>query len=124
MIEISISRELAADHPGFMASCAQRGHAVSVFDGAAARSPTHETTGVPDVPAGTTPRVARDRSPGGRTDRPDEPEPGGGRPDLRRPALPAPNRTERRPPYGLRRSPAPTRRRASQRSRKRVSPGA
>ena len=32
MIEISISRELADAHPGFMAGCAERGHAVSVFD--------------------------------------------------------------------------------------------
>jgi hypothetical protein len=32
MLEISISRELAAAHSGFMASCAQRGHAVDVFD--------------------------------------------------------------------------------------------
>ena len=28
MIEISISRELAAEHPGFMAGCAERGHQV------------------------------------------------------------------------------------------------
>ena len=32
MIEISISRELATAHPGFMASCAERGHALNVFD--------------------------------------------------------------------------------------------
>ena len=32
MIEISISRELADAHPGFMAGCAERGHAISVFD--------------------------------------------------------------------------------------------
>jgi hypothetical protein len=32
MIEISISRELADAHPGFMATSAQRGHAISVFD--------------------------------------------------------------------------------------------
>ena len=31
MIEISISRELAAEHPGFMAGCAERGHQVEVF---------------------------------------------------------------------------------------------
>ena len=45
MIEISISRELADAHPRFMATCAQRGHAISVFDsdGLAARS--HETAG-------------------------------------------------------------------------------
>ncbi len=34
MIEISISRELAAEHPGFMAGCAERGHEVEVFDDA------------------------------------------------------------------------------------------
>jgi len=34
MIEISISRELADAHPQFMADCADRGHAISVFDGA------------------------------------------------------------------------------------------
>ena len=38
MIEISISRELAAAHPGFMAGCAERGHAIEVFD-SDARSP-------------------------------------------------------------------------------------
>ena len=32
MIEISISRELAAAHLGFVASCAERGHALNVFD--------------------------------------------------------------------------------------------
>ena len=31
MIEISISRELAAEHPGFLAGCAERGHQVQVF---------------------------------------------------------------------------------------------
>ena len=31
MIEISISRELAAEHPGFMAGCAKRNHQVRVF---------------------------------------------------------------------------------------------
>jgi hypothetical protein len=34
MIEISISRELAAKHPGFIAGCAERGHQVEVFDDA------------------------------------------------------------------------------------------
>ena len=43
MIEISISRELADAHPGFMASCAQRGHAISVFDSAAPEARPHET---------------------------------------------------------------------------------
>ena len=46
MIEISISRELADAHPGFMASCAQRGHAVNVFDSAAPEARPHEMTGV------------------------------------------------------------------------------
>jgi len=31
MIETSISRELAAGYPRFMAGCAQRGHPVEVF---------------------------------------------------------------------------------------------
>ena len=31
MIEISISRELAAEHSGFLAGCAARGHRVQVF---------------------------------------------------------------------------------------------
>jgi len=34
MIEISISRELAADHAEFMTGCAARGHQVEVFDDA------------------------------------------------------------------------------------------
>ncbi len=33
MIEISISSELAAAHPGFMAGCAERGHRMEVFGG-------------------------------------------------------------------------------------------
>jgi len=32
MIEISVSRELADAHPGFMAGCAEREHRVDVFD--------------------------------------------------------------------------------------------
>ncbi len=32
MIEISISRELADAHAGFMTGCAERGHRVDVFD--------------------------------------------------------------------------------------------
>ena len=31
MIEVSISRELAAEYPGFLAGCAERGHQVQVF---------------------------------------------------------------------------------------------
>ena len=46
MIEISISRELADAHPGFMASCAQRGHAVSVFGSVAPEARPHEMAGV------------------------------------------------------------------------------
>jgi hypothetical protein len=34
MIEISVSRELAAAHPRFMAGCADRGLRVEVFGGA------------------------------------------------------------------------------------------
>ena len=48
MIEISISRELADAHPGFMAHCADRGHAISVFDSDEARSPTSRDR--PSVP--------------------------------------------------------------------------
>ena len=32
MLQISISSELTAEHPGFMAECAGRGHAVEVFE--------------------------------------------------------------------------------------------
>jgi hypothetical protein len=32
MLQISISRELADEHPGFMAACAERGRQVEVFD--------------------------------------------------------------------------------------------
>ena len=50
MIEISISRELAAAHSGFMAHCADRGHAVVVFDGDGAQSRPRETgRSVPDL---------------------------------------------------------------------------
>jgi len=34
MIEISISRELAAEHPAFLMECAERGHRVHVFGAA------------------------------------------------------------------------------------------
>ena len=43
MIEISISRELADAHPGFMAGCAERGHAISVFDSDSPAARSHET---------------------------------------------------------------------------------
>ena len=73
MIEISISRELADAHPGFMAHCADRGHAISVFDSDGPAARPHET----DRSAAT--HLARaiaaeasmgDRTPGGedRTD--------------------------------------------------------
>ena len=45
MIEISISRELADAHPRFMATCAQRGHAISVFDSDSPAARSHETAG-------------------------------------------------------------------------------
>jgi hypothetical protein len=45
MIEISISRELADAHPGFMAHCAHRGHAISVFDSDRPAARSHETAG-------------------------------------------------------------------------------
>ena len=82
MIEISISRELAAEHPGFMAGCAERGHAVSVFDSDA---PAAGLTKRPALrrtwPRGQRRDVADARSiAGGNADRPDEPEPGGGCP--------------------------------------------
>jgi hypothetical protein len=38
MIKISISNELAAEHPEFMAGCAERGHRVEVFGEATAGS--------------------------------------------------------------------------------------
>jgi len=34
MIEISISRELAAENPAFLMGCAERGHQVQVFGAA------------------------------------------------------------------------------------------
>jgi hypothetical protein len=33
MLQISISSELAVEHSGFVAGCAERGHAVEVFAG-------------------------------------------------------------------------------------------
>ena len=71
MIEISISRELAAAHPGFMASCAQRGHAVSVFGSVAPEARPHEIAGVAtDLASGDAAGVSTgDRTPGSH-DRP------------------------------------------------------
>jgi hypothetical protein len=45
MIEISISRELADDHPSFVAHCADRGHAISVFDSDESAARSDETAG-------------------------------------------------------------------------------
>ena len=104
MIEISISRELADAHPGFMAHCAERGHAVSVFGSDAPEA------GLAKGPACDGP-VLRGQRRGvsaidrraARADRSDEPEPGGGCPAIfaglrgRRQIQP-----ERRPSYGLR----------------------
>ena len=72
MIEISISRELADAHPRFMATCAQRGHAISVFDSDRRAARSHETAGAETYMAGD--HAARlsmgNRSPGSedRTD--------------------------------------------------------
>ena len=74
MIEISISRALAAEHPGFMAGCAKRSHQVQVFgntherpesDGAETRDPD----AMPDAAYIGQPDPARSASPA-RTDRP------------------------------------------------------
>jgi hypothetical protein len=63
MIEISIiSRELTDTHPGFVAGCAQRGHAISVFDQAPVDAGSRETPGGtarpgsndPDAPSAST----------------------------------------------------------------------
>ena len=43
MIEISISRELADAQPGFTAACADRGHAINVFDSDRPAARSHET---------------------------------------------------------------------------------
>ena len=105
MIEINISRELAIAHPRFMARCAQSGHAVNVFDSAAPEARPHRNDWGCDGPGprGRRRGVARDRSAGGNeptglTSR----SPAADVHDLRRPTVPAPNRTERRPSYGLR----------------------
>jgi len=52
MIEISISRELAAEHAGFLASCAERGHQVQVFgaSGAQPESDAAKTRDPKDMP--------------------------------------------------------------------------
>ena len=101
MIEISISRELAAAHSGFMAHCADRGHAVSVFDSDEARSPISRDRRGRDAPG----RVTTPWGPEGRSNA-GQPGPNGLRTrrpgrvpsDLRRPATAGANPTERRPP--------------------------
>jgi hypothetical protein len=45
MIEISISGELADAQPGFMAHCADRGHAISVFDRDGYQARSREVSG-------------------------------------------------------------------------------
>ena len=66
MIEISINRDLADVHPGFMAGCAQRGHAVNVFDSAAPEARPHESASAATHLAGdAAARVSTgDRTPG------------------------------------------------------------
>ena len=60
VIEISISRELAADHPSFIAGCAERGHRVEVF------GDSHERPAVRERVTGTTcPMRATSVSPAG-----------------------------------------------------------
>jgi hypothetical protein len=44
MLEISISSEMAAEHPRFVAECLERGHRVEVF---ASCAETHESGGGP-----------------------------------------------------------------------------
>ena len=73
MIKISISRELADAHSGFMAGCAERGHAISVVDSDGTRTRRRETDrSVPDLSRAFEAEASRgDRTPGGasRTDR-------------------------------------------------------
>ena len=99
MIEISISRELADAHPGFMAHCAHRGHAISVFDSDSPAARSHETAGAEtymagDHAAGSRWAIERRAS---RTERTENPETRRATSDLRRPARSAPSPTERRP---------------------------
>ena len=48
MLDISISSELAGEHPGFMAACATRGHQVNEFGDAEPAG----TSGCRQQPAG------------------------------------------------------------------------
>jgi len=52
MIEISISRELADAHHGFMAGCAERGHRVQVIANRAAAGDATAPAGELERPAG------------------------------------------------------------------------
>lgn len=63
VIEISINRDLAADQPGFMAGCAERGHRVEVFSDSHERSEsdsaeTPDRRDVPDTDIGRAGRCA------------------------------------------------------------------
>ena len=75
MIEISISRELAAEHPGFMAGCAKRSHQVQVFG-------SHPTSG-------RSPDAAETRGPDDMADAAYVGQPDPRRVELRRPDGPA-----------------------------------
>jgi len=63
MIEISISRELAADHPGFMAGCAERGHQVEVFNDARSGERAAPRTSFTPPAARTVPEAPAKSSP-------------------------------------------------------------
>jgi hypothetical protein len=75
MIEISISRELAAEHPGFVAGCAERGHRIELFGDRHKRpqslsAGTRDPDDMPNArPTSASPAVARRASPA-RTGRP------------------------------------------------------
>ena len=95
MIEISISRELADAHPGFMAHCADRGHAISVFDSDGpqpdlTRPPRPRRTWPVTTPLGSRWAVERRAA---RTERTENPETRRDPSGLRRPARSAPSPT-------------------------------
>jgi hypothetical protein len=58
MIKISISRELAALQPGFIAGYADRGHAISVFDHAPIDALSRATPSGPTPPGSDDPDAA------------------------------------------------------------------
>jgi hypothetical protein len=74
MIEISISRELAAEHPGFLMGCDERGHRIQVI-GAAHAPPESDAAeardldGRPMRPTSASPSLAR-RASSARSGRP------------------------------------------------------